>query len=354
MTKKVFICKKTLHFRSPFQITYEKVTSAEILIVKIEDDKGNYGLGSAAPDYEVTGEKIDDIQQIISDKLKPSFFKFTISDWYRYHEKIQVQFAGFPSAQHAVEEALLNLYCHTNNLQLKNLFGGYRSVCETMVTIGIKNLAATIAEVRQRIKQGFRLIKLKIGLDLEEDIQKIYHVSKYIKHPIKLILDANQGYSLSDANKLLNKLADLDITLIEQPLPVQARDELKQLTKKSSIPIIADEAIVTVDDAYDLLLNNYVDGINVKLMKCGGPINFLKIFYLAKSLNKIIMIGCMYESNISITTGAHLALALPIDFVDLDSGYLDFADDPAIGGAEVKAGIIQITQPLKLNDHARS
>lgn len=83
-------------------------------------------------------------------------------------------------------------------------------------------------------------------------------------------------------------------------------------------------------------------------MKCGGPINASKIFHLAKYLKKIVAIGCMYESNISITTGVSLALALPFDYVDLDSGHLDFPDDPAIGGAKVHKGQISLHEPLRL------
>ena len=123
---------------------------------------------------------------------------------------------------------------------------------------------------------------------------------------------------------------------------------MKMLHQQSPIPIIADESVVSFKDAFTLLTGDYVAGINIKLMKCGGLINFLKIFHLAKSLNKKIMIGCMYESNISLTTGASLALGLPIDYIDLDSGSLDFYDDPAKGGLEIKDGTLTINSLLSL------
>ena len=103
-----------------------------------------------------------------------------------------------------------------------------------------------------------------------------------------------------------------------------------------------------MDDAYHLLENDFAAGVNVKLMKCGGPVNFLQIFNLAKRLNKIIMIGCMYESHISMTTGGLLALGLPIDYVDLDSGHLDFYDDPVKGGAEIINGSLSVPGPVLL------
>ncbi len=227
-------------------------------------------------------------------------------------------------------------------ISLGNFFGGYRDSCETMITIGIKNSEETTKEIKERLREGFKVIKIKCGNNLEEDMQKISMAGKIIPNNCQIALDANQGYSFCEAETLLKFLKNYKISFIEQPIKASDISGLKKLSKLNIAPIIADESVVTLEDAYNLLSNNYVDGVNVKLMKCGGPINFIKIFNLAKMLNKIIMIGCMYESNISITTGAHLALSLPIDYVDLDSGRLDFADDPAKGGATVKNGKISI------------
>ncbi|EKD63875.1 MAG: mandelate racemase/muconate lactonizing protein, partial [uncultured bacterium] len=138
------------------------------------------------------------------------------------------------------------------------------------------------------------------------------------------------------------------VSLIEQPIRAEDWEGLKRLHKTSPVPIIADESVVSFEDARELLSGDYVSGVNVKLMKCGGPTNFIKIFDLAKSLHKTVMLGCMYESNISLTTGANLALGMPIDYVDLDSGPLDFHDDPAVGGMEVRGGEITVERPLDL------
>lgn len=348
MVKSILVQKKTLHFKEIFEIAYEKVMTTDIVIVKIEDEAGNYGLGSASPDSEVTKETADSVYRLLSRKLNKKFFSYPILDWYKYHEKIQNEFCDSPSAAQAAEEAVLNLFAAQNKISLTTIFGGYRETCPIVMTIGVKPVDKTLLEVKKRISENYKIIKLKGGLNLKEDILKIQKINKFLPKGFELVLDANQGYSLAEAKNLLVKIKNSKVKLIEQPIKAKNINGLKILNKISKIPIIADEAVVNIKDVVRLLSGDYAAGVNIKLMKCGGPINFLKIFHLAKSLNKIVMIGCMYESQISITTGARLALALPIDYIDLDSGNLDFADDPAIGGAVIKDGSICEIKPLKL------
>lgn len=347
MIKDILVKKHILHFHEPFQIAYEKVEQAEVVVLKIVDNEGYFGLGSAAPDSEVTGETVERVYKILQQKLDTKFFNYPVDKWYLYHEKIQAEFIDFPSIQSAVEEAVLNLYCQRKNISLQELFGGYRDSCETSVTIGIKSISATLKEVEERIAEGFKLIKIKCGLNVDGDIAKIEAVRKKVAKEIVLCVDANQGYSLKQARKFIDKVAKYKLVFIEQPIEKDDLENLKYLHKYSPIPIIADESAMSLESIYKLLLGDYVTGVNIKLMKCGGPINFLKIFHLAKFLKKKIMIGCMYESNISITTSGSLALALPIDYVDLDSGHLDFKDDPAKGGVKVEKGKIFLNEKLK-------
>lgn len=347
--KDIQIVKKTLHFNTPFKIAYEEVDLCEVIFIKITDFNGLFGTGSASIDTEVTGETVEGTLSALEDKLNKDFFEFPISKWYKYHEKIQKTFENMPSAQSAIEEAILNLWSKQSNISLKHFFGNSRNECETMITIPIGNEQKTNEDIKNRLTEGFKIIKIKCGLDIDEDISRIQKAQKIIPETHDIVLDANQGYSFDDAKKILSKLEDTHINIFEQPISAKNWEGLKELHQTSKIPIIADESVVNTSDAYKLLSEDYVSGVNMKLMKCGGPINFLQTFLLAKSLNKIIMIGCMYESNVSMTMGANLALGLPIDYVDLDSGHLDFPDDPAVGGAEVNNGKLSINKPLDLN-----
>ena len=342
--------KKTLRLNVPFKITYEEVREVEMVYIKLTDKKGNYGLGSASPDPHVTGETIEKSYELLKKHLTTEFFSLPLSHWYRYHEKIQTAFAGHPSAQSAVEEAVLSLFTQAHNLSLAQLFGGYYDSRKTMITLGIMPLEKTLAEAQKYLGEGFTTIKLKCGLNTEDDIAKIHALRKTIPGSYNLVLDANQGYSLAEAKTLLESIHTLNIGFIEEPVSAENHDDIKKVKQMNLVPIIADESAVSFKDILRLLKDDFVDGVNIKLMKCGGPVNFMKSFSLARSLQKITMIGCNYESNISLTTGAHLALALPIDYIDLDSGRLDFADDYTTGGMSIKNGIITIEDPVRMSN----
>ncbi len=348
MIKKICVEENTLHFREPFTIAYETVRSAAVVILHLHDEKGRIGLGSAAPDPYVTGETAPAAHGVLRRLCNKKFFNLPLEEWHRYHEKIQNVFKGFPSAQSAVEEAIFNLLSVRQDRRVTSFFGGYRESCKAVITIGISDQEHTVQEVKKRLKQGFSIIKLKCGNDLEDDIQKICEIRKIIPKNKKLLLDANQGYSPREATQLLRAIKRLDILGIEQPIAARNIGGLRKLRSLQLVPIIADESASTVADAVKLLAGEYVDGVNIKLMKHGGPICSAEIFHIAKRLSKLTILGCMYESNISITTGARLALALPFDFVDLDSGHLDFYDDPTRGGAYIENGEIKIKGAVKL------
>ena len=348
MIKNTFIKTKVLHFKEPFQIAYETVKSAPVVFLKITDNLGNFGLGNACPDPEVTGETHKDSLKILKTKLTEKFFDLPFDSWDTYHEKIQKEFKGYPAAQSAAQEAIIYLTAKIRGEKPFNFLNQKKKTAPIMITIGIKNEKETVIDIKKRLKQKYKIIKLKCGLDLTKDITRIKLARKIIPKNIKLILDANQGYSFDQASKLLRALKGYSIDLIEQPIAAKNLIGLKKLNQLNLLPIIADESVITYADAEKILKGDYAAGVNIKLAKCGGPINFIKIYDLAKSLKKTMMIGCMYESNISMTTGTYLALGLNLDYVDLDTGHLDFPDDPTIGGAKVKKGEIFIGSNLNL------
>ena len=334
--------KTDLHFREPFQIAYETVDHAPILVVTLRDDQGNVGIGSAAPDEEVSGENIDLLAAALRKNIQKRFFSRPEEDWRGYREKIIKALAQYPSGQAAVETALLHLAALRGKTAPQQFFGSFRTSCDLVVTVGIKGIAETKKEIERRLDEGFRTIKLKCGLDPDGDIEKIRLAREVIPKDKKLLLDANQGYSLKDARRVLRAVHGLSLAGIEQPVSARDHEGLKSLRALDIIPIIVDEGARTKEEAFSLLRQGYADGINVKLMKYGGPSVCAEIVEFALAHSKIAMLGCMYESNVSITAAAYLALAYPVDFVDLDSGHLDFDDDPTVGGVYVKNGTLRI------------
>ncbi|KKT93207.1 MAG: Mandelate racemase/muconate lactonizing protein [Parcubacteria group bacterium GW2011_GWA2_45_14] len=340
--KEIRVEKNELQFREPFAIAYETVESAPILLLILKDEEGNVGLGSTAPDETVTGENIDEIKKLLEQRVGLDFFSHPIKDRSWYENKIRQDLAGYPSAQAAVETALLHLIALQEGVNPQDFFGTCRQSCNLVVTVGIKPLPETLTEVKKRVNDGFKLIKLKVGLDVDGDIEKIQAVRAALPTKIKLVIDANQGYSYKEARRVLNAVGNLDIAGVEQPVPADQREEFRKLRELEILPLIADELATKAKEAKMLLAQGYADGINVKMMKFGGPSSCQEIIEYALERSKLVMLGCMYESNVSITAAAYLALAYPINFVDLDSGHFDFDDDATLGGAKVKNGILRL------------
>src|SRR5262249_33103525 len=145
-------------------------------------------------------------------------------------------------------------------------------------------------------------------------------------------VDANTGWTPKEAIKNIEALAPYNIEFVEQPVAAQDLKGLKMVRDNSPLPIIADESCVTVEDIPRVA--DCVDGINIKLMKCGGLLEALKMIHVARAHNLRIMLGCMIESSLAITAAAHLAPL--VDYVDLD-GHLLIDDDP-YEGVKVEKG----------------
>jgi len=345
---RVQVQEVTMHFREPFSIAYETVEDASVAFIRITDSKGNEGVGSASPDPEVTGETLQNTMRRLTDDITPDFLN-AYPNLQMLHTALEDACSAVPSAQSAIEEATLSLLLRQSGLSMNDLFPPVRSNMTATVTIGICSEDETLAQVQHRLKEGFTSLKVKCGIDVHEDIAKIEKVLGILPPECSLLLDANQGYSLADAQQVLKAFGSSDIALIEQPVAAEDIAGLRTLHQMKSIPVIADESAVGVADSCRLLLEDDVAGVNVKLMKCGGPLNAAHIIRCAQEHGKIVMIGCMYESNVSLTTAAHLALAFDIDVADIDSGIMDFDDDPATGGLCIHNGRVSIGDPLHVS-----
>jgi L-Ala-D/L-Glu epimerase len=172
------------------------------------------------------------------------------------------------------------------------------------------------------LARDYPILKIKLGTKHDLDIvREIRDVSD-----ATLRVDANAAWTVKEAFRMIDLLAPYDIEMIEQPIPPGDLAGLKLLHDRSPIPIFADESCVTVDDIPRLA--GVVDGINIKLVKCGGLSQALKMIHVARAHGLSIMLGCMIESSLGITAAAHLAPL--VDHLDLD-GALLLAEDPFVG-----------------------
>lgn len=332
----------------PYTIAYETISRTTNILLRIETDRGLTGFGCAAPDLAVTGETPQGVLNIVSATIEPALIGGDPLSIAALLEVLRDPLSKQPAALAMVDMALHDLLARIAGLPLYRLLGGYRHSIETSITIGIGNGSETIARALEFIRQGFKILKLKGGNDVEEDIARVHKVREKVGPDIRLRFDANQGYSVSEALQFAAATQSCTIELFEQPTPSEALTLLGRVTRRTDVPVMADESLVNIRDAFKLAREQLVDLINIKLMKVGGIANALQINAVARAANIEVMVGCMDEASLGIAAGLHFALARPnVVYADLD-GHLDLLNDPTAGAVILKDGVLYPTSQAGL------
>jgi L-alanine-DL-glutamate epimerase-like enolase superfamily enzyme len=324
----------------PYTIAYESVEQTTNLFLKLETNIGITGYGCAAPDESVTGETPNGTLKSLNDVIVPILIG---SDPLRRSvilEKIRNELPAQPSVRAVVDMTLFDIMGKAANQPLWKLLGGFKSRIKTSVTIGIMTISDTISIARDFLKRGFTILKIKGGTDLEMDIERIIKVRELAGSKIELRFDANQGYTVSEALEFVNKVKSAKLELIEQPTPRSEPDLLGRVVEGVPIPVMADESLLSLRDAFKLARSGFADMVNVKLMKVGDIDEAMQINSVARAAHLEVMVGCMDESALSIAAGLHFALARPnVVYADLD-GHFDLLDDPSDGAVILKKGTL--------------
>lgn len=326
----------------PYTIAFKTVDEVFNAFVEITLDNGTSGIGAGNPSEYVTGEHLDQTNAALAESNLQFLVGRDIREINKLLHEILVRFPKNPAARAALDIALHDAFTRYLGVPLVKYLGQHLIELPTSITIGIKSVAETMTEAAEYYDRGFRVLKLKLGIDLEEDIERIVKLREKYGNEFTIRIDANQGYTPQQAIDFFNRTASMDIELIEQPLTARDIDGLKGLPAPLRKVMAADESLLGPSDAWTLVKPPLAAGIfNIKLMKCGGISQALHIADIAALEGVELFWGCNDESVVSITAALHAAFACPhTRYIDLD-GSLDLARDEVKGGFDLKDGVMR-------------
>jgi L-alanine-DL-glutamate epimerase-like enolase superfamily enzyme len=239
---------------------------------------------------------------------------------------------GNNSIKSAFEIALYDIAAQNASLPLYKFLGGTLKELRTDYTVSLGSTSKMVEDALKIKEQGYETIKIKLGGDVNDDIERVIEIRKAVGENIELRLDANQGWTPETAIQVLKSVTPARIQYCEEPIPRWQFMELKKVKDQVSIPIMADESCFDEHDAERLITLGACDMFNIKLGKSGGINTALKMVSLAEKKEMKLQVGGFLESRLGFTASAHLALSSKnIQYCDFDTPMM-FTEDPVENG----------------------
>ena len=335
--------KQDLGLLRPYKIAGLITSVSENAFFKVTLANGKVGIGSASPSERVCKESMSDTLSA----LQLGAARLEHRDIGRFGavcDELSALLAKTPGAAAAVNIALNDAYAQSHDIRIADMLGLRCDPLPTSVTIGIKSEDEVQEDLEEYMAQGFRIVKMKIGDELDRDIQIVRRVREWGGADLRIRVDANQGYSEDELIRCHNDLRPANVEFIEQPMMAPANDRLRSIPAEVRHDIMADEDLMTVQDATELaVVPRGYGSWNIKLMKSGGIGPSKSIGELAGWNNIPLMWGCMDESRVSIAAALHTAYSCrSTRYLDLD-GSFDLARDIASGGFKLVDGCMHLT-----------
>ena len=331
--------------RVPFKTALRSVDRVEDILVELHTDTGAVGYGEAPPTGPITGDTAGGIIGAVRELIAPALIGQEVDAFEAVAARVQKAGVHNTSAKAAVDMALWDLYGQLHGIPVHKLLGGARRQLVTDITISVNPPEQMAADARDAVARGYDCLKVKVGADPALDTARLAAVRAAVGDSVCIRIDANQAWSPRQAVRILNEMQDkgLALELVEQPVPADDLEGLAYVTRNSWVPVMADESVFSPADALRIMQHRAADFINIKLMKCGGLTNALRIAAAAEVYGVECMIGCMLEAKVAVNAAVELACARSIiTRVDLDGPVL-CSVDPVVGGAQFDEKVITVS-----------
>ena len=332
---------RSFRFEEPMKIAFATIVDMQTCIVTITTDEGVTGYGEAAPFSYVTGDSLKTVIAVGED-LKESLIGMDPRAIGAVHRIMDSLYTGNGAIKAGIDIACYDIAAKAAGVPLYKYLGGNDAELHSDVTIGIGTPEAMARAAGAWVEKGFDIIKVKLGEDIVNDTARIKAVRAEVGEDVRIRVDANQGWTVNDAVRISKALDEFGVDLIEQPVPAHDFAGLAEIKGRTDLLIAADESCHSIYDAARLAAMRAVDVVNIKLMKCGGIYNAIKIAAICEGAGIPCMIGCMGESTLANLAGMHLAAATDnIRDIDLDSVYILKQED-VYGGFDHHGGHVRL------------
>lgn len=335
-----------IRLRHPLQMArLPKITSVTAIFIRLELRDGRSAWGCAVAHPALSGEKPEEALracQACADRapdLHPTNIEYSLAELAPLTENSRAARTAFDLAFHD----LLGMIA---GLPLYRLLGGYRNRIQTSATVPLTSLTESVERARQRAEAGFRMLKIKGGMDPDEDVQRVRAIKRTLP-ALVLRLDADGGYTVQQALDVARALAG-HLEMLEQPTPFGDLEALRQVSEHSPLPILADQSVAGPSSALNFAAQRAATGLSIKMSTCGGLRCARQVDAIARAAQITSMVNCIIEPALLIAAGLSFALSSPnVQYSDLD-GHLDLIDDPTRPGFRLQDGWLIASETVGL------
>jgi muconate cycloisomerase len=298
------------------------------VLVRVTDDEGRVGWGETTTFHSVYGYDQKSLYNVLTDHLIPAVMGLDPRDRVALHQRMELAIPFNTMAKTGIDLATYDLAAQAAGAPIHALVGGAR-VDRVPVVAVVDIVSPSQAEemARERLSKGYRVIKVKIGVDARQDLQRVKAVRKAVGDGARIRVDGNQGYDRATAMGVFSRMEEIGLEWIEQPLAHWDLEGLHALCERLDTPVAVDESVHTPEDAMRVIRTGAADVVNIKVTKCGGIDRSQKIAAVCAAAGVPCYVGGCIETHPGVAASVHFYAATPniVSSAELraESAYVD-------------------------------